>query len=168
MAACLGGRRPGDGADGADGWTGPGYLGLAVVEHPGHLVSSARASVQSAQTLPARYHQPATRSVLTSPVAGARWVKSLENKPSEGGGRNVRLLRSRPRRCELCLVRGRGPQISQMQFPVFGPGWDDRQFWLQLQPRRQSDPTLQNKPLQLKFPLIARKSVAARPWSSPA
>lgn len=44
-----------------------------------------------------------------------------------------------------------------MQFPVVGPGWDDRQlFWLQLQPRHQSDPTPQTA-LGLKYPLIGRR-----------
>lgn len=43
------------------------------------------------------------------------------------------------------------------------------QFWLQLQPRRQSDPTLQRQAASTEVSADRPEtSVAARPWSSPA
>jgi hypothetical protein len=130
-----------------------------------------RVTCQPARTLPVLQVLSTTRSVLCLELFDRcmRMGKSLED---------LFVIVSRPQQCKL----GTGPRYAdrqtyrqrdrsaKMQFPVLGPGWDDSQFWLQLQPRRQSDPTLHDK--QAAWTKVSadrpETSVAARPWSSPA
>lgn len=87
-------------------------------------------------------------------------------KPSECG-RNLAGLSRRGADNASLGTRGEHSQISQMQFPVLRPGWDDGDFGSNFSPDTRAIPLCRTASTEVSADR-PETSVAACPWSSPA